>query len=457
MALPFFTPITNMIPENFNVIDVETGAPIQQTSTPLATKVAADTEQIDAQIAEAKANRDKIRAAANKPGLGPKAKATREKNLAEAQNTLKGLQTQKKDIISSAPKEIIPGDDGDGDGGGDGDGDGGGNDNPIIPPPIDGYSTDSPSVAPPDPKADLFDATAQANLAREATNARAIFSSIFKQYFNRPGDDRFVSDLTAFLEDSIDKGYTAETISALLPQTEAYKTRFKGNEGRLAAGLAAYSPGEYLQAEDTYAEILNRFNLGGLATREQFVDLISNRKSASEVADLVQNVYFRIQNADPALRQQLNQLKDIGNLKDSDLAQAILSGKDAAKVLQQKIAGAEVATEASERKLSIGRAQELANLGVTREQARAGFEAIAQTQPTFEKLSDIYEPGMAPQTKAAAAARSATIQEELEKEQFQGLRSENRARLAQQEQAAFMGQSGTQGIGLRRRSQRGLI
>lgn len=437
MALPFFTPIMNMIPDA-NVLDVETGAPIQQTSTPLATKVAANTAQIDAQIAEAKAERDKIRAAANKPGLGPKAKATREKNLTEAQNTLKGLQTQKKDIISSAPEKIIP-DDEDGDGGGTG---GGGT----------GGTTGAGGSA-----GAGFNTQFQADLTRETTNARAIFSSIFKQYFNRPGDDRFVSDLTAFLEDSIDKGYTAETISALLPQTEAYKTRFKGNEGRLAAGLAAYSPGEYLQAEDTYAEILNRFNLGGLATRDQFADLISNRKSASEVADLVQNVYFRIQNADPALRQQLNQLKDIGNLKDSDLAQAILSGKDAARVLQQKIAGAEVATEASERKLSIGRAQELANLGVTREQARAGFEAIAQTQPTMEKLSDIYSRGTAPQTPDARVARTEQFQQELEREQFQGLRSENRARLAQQEQAAFMGQSGTQGIGLRRRSQRGLI
>jgi len=303
----------------------------------------------------------------------------------------------------------------------------------------------------------LFDKQYQANLAREATNARAIFASIFQQYFNRPGDDRFVTDLTKFVEDSISKGYTAETISALLPQTEAYKARFKGNEGRLAAGLAAYSPAEYLQAEDTYAEILNRFNLGDLATREQFADLISNRKSASEVADLVQNVYFRINNADPALREQLKQLKDFGGLSNADLAKALLTGKEGAQSLKQKIAGYEVATEAAARNLSPIRAQELANLGVTREQARAGFETIAQTQPTYEKLSDIYNRAAAPATKEAAAVRSGQFQQELEKEQFQGLRSEQRARLAQQEQAAFMGSSGTEGIGLRRRSQRGLI
>ena len=431
MALPFYSPI--MMPDGDFFFDPETEEPLninptQQTTKPLATKVATDTADIDAQIAEQKNKRNNIRDAVNQPGLGPKAKANRQANLKKAEDTLKALQTQKKDILSAKPTDDIPGDD---------DGD----TNPVIPKDTRPVVTDP--------------FTAQNE--REAVNARAIFASIFQQYFNRPGDDRFVTDLTKFVEDSISKGYTADTISALLPQTEAYKERFKGNKGRLEAGLAAYSPGEYLQAEDTYAEILNRFNLGGLATRDQFADLISNRKSASEVADLVQNVYFRIQNADPALREQLNALKIGSGLKDSDLAQALLSGKEGAQILKQKIAGAEVGTEAVARKLSPIRAQEIANLGVTREQARAGFETIAQTQPTFEKLSDIYNRGMAPQTPEARATRTNEFQEELEKEQFQGLRSENRARLAQQEQAAFMGQSGTQGIGLRRRSQRGLI
>lgn len=439
MSMPYLFSLQTQLPdgEMFDTVQL-VNPPVQRITEPLATKVAADTADIDAQIAAAKAERDRIRTAANKPGLGPKATAARQASLTKAQNLLKGLQEEKRGLLADKPTEpIIPP---------------GGDDEVIIP-----GGNNNPPVVTRNPKADLFDATVEANLQRETTNARAIFDNIFKQFFNRPGDDRFISDLTRFVEDSISKGYTADTISALLPQTEAYKTRFKGNEGRIKAGLAAYSPAEYLQAEDTYAEILNRFNLGDLATRDQFADFISNRKSASEVADLVQNVYFRINNADPALRQQLEQIKGIGRLTDADLAKAILTGPEGAQVLKQKIAGAEVGTEAATRGLSTIRAQQLANLGVTREQARAGFEAIAQTQPTLEKLSDIYQPGMAPQTAEARAARTGTIQEELEKEQFQGLRSEQRARLAQQEQAAFMGQSGTQGIGLRRRSQRGLI
>jgi hypothetical protein len=274
----------------------------------------------------------------------------------------------------------------------------------------------------------------------EAINARAIFNSLFKQYFNRPGDDAFIKSLTTAVEDYIAKGYTEDTIRALLPQTEAYQSRFAGNKGRQAAGLAVYSPAEYLQAEDTYAEILNRFNLGKLATREQFSDFIGNRKSASEVADLVQNVYDRIRYADPNLKTQLETLKEF-NISESDLAASILSGDKTAQELKRKIAGAEVATEAGIRGLSTTRAQELANLGVTREQARTGFEAIAQTAPTLTKLGQMY----------GSPATAADQQTELEKEQFQGLASERRRRLAEQEQAAFMGRSGTANISLGRR------
>ncbi|ANH49506.1 putative restriction endonuclease [Freshwater phage uvFW-CGR-AMD-COM-C455] len=274
-----------------------------------------------------------------------------------------------------------------------------------------------------------------------AANARAIFNSLFKEYFNRPGDDAFIKSLTTAVEEYIAKGYTEDTIRALLPQTEAYKSRFAGNKGRQAAGLAVYSPAQYLQAEDTYAEILNRFNLGKLATREQFAELISERKSASEVVDLVQNVYDRIRYADTNLKAQLKTLEEF-NISESDLAASILSGDKTAQELKRKIAGAEVATEAGIRGLSTTRAQELANLGVTREQARTGFEAIAQTAPTLTKLGQIY----------GSPATAADQQTELEKEQFQGLASERRKRLAEQEQAAFMGRSGTANISLGRRT-----
>jgi hypothetical protein len=84
---------------------------------------------------------------------------------------------------------------------------------------------------------------------------------------------------------------------------------------------------------------------------------------------------------------------------------------------------------------------------VTREQARAGFEQIALTQPRLTQLSEIYT-GETPE--------ATELQTELEAEQFQGLQSQRRRRLAEQEQTAFMGQSGTAAgvsLGRRRRGQ----
>jgi hypothetical protein len=128
--------------------------------------------------------------------------------------------------------------------------------------------------------------------------------------------------------------------------------------------------------------------------------------------------------------------------------------------LKRKISTAEITAEARTRGLSVTSAEQLQQRGITREQASAGFEQIRLTQPTMEKLSDIYRRDLTPTTpEGNVAERTQEFQTELEREQFGGLASERRRRLAEQEQTAFMGQSGTarHGVSLGRSSQRGLI
>jgi hypothetical protein len=67
--------------------------------------------------------------------------------------------------------------------------------------------------------------------------------------------------------------------------------------------------------------------------------------------------------------------------------------------------------------------------------ASQGYQQIAATLAPETKLSGIYE--------GQNAADAASIQAQLEAEQFRGLESERRKRLAEQEQMAFKGQSGT--------------
>jgi hypothetical protein len=285
---------------------------------------------------------------------------------------------------------------------------------------------------------------------RAKTNAREFLLGTLRQYFASAEDAGFVTDLEKIIDDYIRQDYDAETISVLLPQTEPYKKRFSGNQPLIAAGMAPLSPAEYLKAESQYTEILKRYDLNDLARRDTFATLIGGQVSAVELTDRVVNVYDRIRNADPLLRAEIDRVEELsrGQLTDADFAKALLTGSEGSNELKRKISTAEISAEARTRGLDVSRAEQLQQLGVTRAQARTGFEQIRLTQPRLTQLSEIYT-GETPEATG--------LQTELEAEQFQGLQSERRRRLAEQEQTAFMGQSGTQGIGLRRRSQRGLI
>jgi hypothetical protein len=347
---------------------------------------------------------------------------------------------------------------------------------------IDGYSTNSPSVTPtivPTPTikppnitpptitptvtstpavTSVITTSTPGTSATDKRNAREFLIASLKPYFASSEDTGFLSQLEGIIDDYVKQDYDIETISVLLPQSAPYKERFKGNVARTASGLVPLTPAEYLQAETQYNEILKRFNLGSLAKRDTFSTLIGGQVSAAELTDRVVNVYDRIRNADPALRAELDRVEGLGgNITDADFAKALLTGAEGANELKRKISTAEITAEARTRGLSVTSAEQLQQRGITREQASAGFEQIRLTQPTMEKLSDIYRRDLTPTTPEGRAERTQEFQTELEREQFGGLASERRRRLAEQEQTAFMGQSGTQGIGLRRRSQRGLI
>jgi hypothetical protein len=312
----------------------------------------------------------------------------------------------------------------------------------------------------PNPQIAADAAIAAANKVSSNKNAREFLIASLKPYFTSAQDADFLTQLTKVIDDYISQDYDVDTISVLLPQTDAYKTRFKGNTERANAGLSMLSPAEYIQAEEQYNEILKRFNLGDLATRDTYSTLIGGQVSAAELTDRVVNVYDRVRNADPALRAEIDRVESLGGgLTDADFAKALLTGPEGANELKRKISVAEITAEARVRGkrleeqgylpgLSVESAGDLQRLGVTRAQARAGFEQIALTQPRLSQLSEIY-------TRETPEATE--LQTELEREQFQGLSSERRRRLAEQETASFMGSSGTQGIGLRGRSRRGQI
>lgn len=59
----------------------------------------------------------------------------------------------------------------------------------------------------------------------------------------------------------IQQGMSAPEIELQLQNTPEYKQRFAGNAIRIANGLSALSPADYIQLEDQYAQVLQSYGL----------------------------------------------------------------------------------------------------------------------------------------------------------------------------------------------------
>jgi hypothetical protein len=141
----------------------------------------------------------------------------------------------------------------------------------------------------------------------------------------------------------------------------------------------------------------------------------------------------RVQNADPALVNQLKQFYGIGA---TDMVAYVLDPEQQFQKIERQIAASEIGVAAGRQGLraDVAVAEQLAAQGVTEAEARKGYSTIADILPTSEKLSDIY-----------GTTLEGYRQDEAEQEVFNSLASAQRKRqkLVAREIAAFSGSSGT--------------
>ena len=223
------------------------------------------------------------------------------------------------------------------------------------------------------------------------------------------------------------------------PWNTAYNTRFKGNELRVAAGMNAYDEATYLDVENSYDETLRKYGLSNMvkadkaAAQAQYADYMAKGIAPTEFAERIQTVADRVINMDPSIKAQFQTYYP--SLTNTDLVSYFLDPKETLPVLKNKVTAAEIGAVADAAKYGIGesRAMELAKFGVTRNEALAGYQNIAEVTPTANKLSGIYnEEGIAyGQTQA---------EDEYLKQDAQAKLKRNR--LASKERAMFQGQSG---------------
>lgn len=173
------------------------------------------------------------------------------------------------------------------------------------------------------------------------------------------------------------------SLLATVRDTTEYKTRFKGNATRRAAGLPELSPFDYVGLENSYRDTLRANSLpkGFYDTQDDFANFIGKDISSNELNARVSQGYNAVMQAEPGTKAELKQLY---GLSDGDIAAFFIdptrfNQSDAIKKAQ----AAQVASEARRQAgftLDAAGAEALATEGITRGQAQQGFQQIGATQ-----------------------------------------------------------------------------
>jgi hypothetical protein len=182
-----------------------------------------------------------------------------------------------------------------------------------------------------------------------------------------------------------------------------------------------------------------------MGRQEGFEKFIAGDVSPVELEDRIQTAQNRVTNAPKQVRDALNQFygAELGN---GDILAYVLDPEKALSQIKRKVTAAEIGGGAAMAGLGVGRerAEELGMFGVTSEQARQGYQSIAEFLPSATKLGDIYsKAGMGPYNQAVAEQEVFGITGAADA-------ASKRKKLAQLETAQFSGQVGAAGGALGR-------
>ena len=268
---------------------------------------------------------------------------------------------------------------------------------------------------------------------KDAQSAYDLLQSEFDQYG--------LGALVAPLKDLVQQGASGATMSLALQNTDAYKQRFSANQSRIAKGLAALRPAEYIAMEDQYQNIMRQYGLpdsyyskDSTGKQAGFDQLLANDVSATELNDRISTAQNRVMNANPEVLQQLKiYYPDITN---GDILSYALNPGNALDALKRKVTASEIGGAAAAAGLSDSatQAEQLAAYGITGAQAQQQYGNIAQLAQRGSQLANIYGQQPYGQNQATAEIFNTAGQTEAQNQ---------RKKLTALEQAQFAGQGGT--------------
>lgn len=266
-------------------------------------------------------------------------------------------------------------------------------------------------------------------------------TSLFTTYgVIKPGDPASEA-LLKTMKDLAMSGAGSDTISLSLQQSDAYKTRFAGNEARKAAGLSVLSPAEYIATEKAYDQVLRAAGVptGFYRGTGEMAKLIGADVSPTELQTRVDLAAKSISNADPFYTQQL---QNFYGLSQGDMIAHVLDPAVAAPLIQQQVSTATVGAAAARNatNVDLSTAAQLAGMGITQAQAEQGFGNIAAQLPSMQAIASRYQ-GFGTAGQVGQELQSATFNAPISgltpAQSEQALK-----RLQTQESSAFGGSAG---------------
>lgn len=219
---------------------------------------------------------------------------------------------------------------------------------------------------------------ANADTAAVGTDAQSLISAVLGDYG--------LQSLGPWAWDEITSGATSAQMLLDMQQTPQFQARFPAIALRQKAGLPTISPADYVNYEDSLAQMENQYGLPkGLLTNQQTVtNFIAGDTSTSEVQARVQQGYQAVTYAPPEVQQFFTQTFGVGG--QGALAAHFLDPTIALPLLEQQATAAQFGGQASLGSVAMSGqdAMTLAQLGTSPSTVASGLQNIEQQQNLYD-------------------------------------------------------------------------
>jgi len=206
-----------------------------------------------------------------------------------------------------------------------------------------------------------------------------------------------VPELAQMIIDLTIQGIPSASVTSMVRQSEAYKTRFPGMALRESRGYNPIDEMTYLRLEDSYrsqlreAQVLNFFADSEGSFRKLAADLVGGDVSAAEMSRRIDKGYAAVADAGPIIKETFGQFYGY-QPDDAALLLYFLDPDRGTTEIENQVAAVQVGASAYEYGLNITRtrAELLRDRGVTQAIARQGFADVAREEPLFQRLATIH-------------------------------------------------------------------